>query len=127
MALFDENKSRLKKLRKIAEKVDALAPKYKEMSDEDLKAMTPAFKERLQNGETLDDILPDAFAVAREAADRVLGLRPFFVQIMGGIALHQGRIARWQPVKARRLSQRFLPISTHLKARACTLSLSTTI
>ena len=93
MALFDENKSRLKKLRKLAEKVDALAPKYQAMSDDELKAMTPAFKERLQNGEKLDDILPDAYAVVREAADRVLGLRPFFVQIMGGIALHQGRIA----------------------------------
>ena len=93
MALFDENKSRIKKLRKIAEKVDALAEKYKAMSDDELKAMTPAFKERLQNGETLDDILVEAFAVCREAADRVLGLRPFFVQIMGGIALHQGRIA----------------------------------
>ncbi len=93
MALFDENKSRLKKLRKTAEKVDALAPKYKEMSDDDLKAMTPKFKEQLASGAKLDDILPDAFAVAREAADRVLGLRPFFVQIMGAIALHQGRIA----------------------------------
>lgn len=93
MALFDENKSRLKKLRKIAEKVDAFAPKYQAMTDDELKAMTPALKERLANGETLDDILPDAFAVCREAADRVLGLRPFFVQIMGGIALHQGRIA----------------------------------
>lgn len=93
MALFDENKRRVKKLRKIAEKVDALAPVYKDMSDEDLKAMTAKLKDRLSAGETLDDILPDAFAVAREAADRVLGLRPFFVQIMGGIALHQGRIA----------------------------------
>ena len=93
MALFDENKSRLKKLKKIADKVDALAPVYKEMSDDELKAMTPKFKEKLANGAKLDDILPDAFAVAREAADRVLGLRPFFVQIMGAIALHQGRIA----------------------------------
>ena len=93
MALFDENKSRLKKLRKTAEKVDALAPVYKDMSDDDLKAMTSKFKEQLANGAKLEDILPDAFAVVREAADRVLGLRPFFVQIMGGIALHQGRIA----------------------------------
>ena len=93
MALFDENKSRVKKLRKIAEKVDALAEKYKAMTDDELRAMTPALKDRLANGEKLDDILPDAFAVCREAADRVLGLRPFFVQIMGGIALHQGRIA----------------------------------
>ncbi len=93
MALFDENKSRVKKLKKIAEKVDALSEKYKAMTDDELRAMTPALKDRLANGEKLDDILPDAFAVCREAADRVLGLRPFFVQIMGGIALHQGRIA----------------------------------
>ena len=63
------------------------------MTDEELKAQTPELKERLANGETLDDILPDAFAVCREASDRVLGMRHFPVQILGGIVLHQGRIA----------------------------------
>ena len=66
---------------------------YKALSDAELQAKTPAFKERLANGETLDDILPEAFATVREAADRVLGLRPYRVQLIGGIVLHQGRIA----------------------------------
>ncbi|MBQ9783925.1 MAG: preprotein translocase subunit SecA [Clostridia bacterium] len=83
----------LKKLNVIADKVDALAEKYSAMSTPELQAVTPQLKERLAAGETLDDILPDAFAAVREAADRVLGKRPFRVQILGGIVLHQGRIA----------------------------------
>ncbi len=83
----------IKKIRPILNKINALAPLYKEMSDSDLSAMTAKFKSRLADGETLDDILPDAFAVAREAADRVLGKRPFDVQVLCGILLHQGRIA----------------------------------
>ena len=63
------------------------------LPDAELQAKTPWFKERLANGETLDDILPEAFAALREAADRVLGLRPYQVQLIGGIVLHQGRIA----------------------------------
>ncbi|MGM9681430.1 MAG: preprotein translocase subunit SecA, partial [Eubacteriales bacterium] len=73
--------------------VEALADKYADMTDDELRAVTPALKARLAAGETLDDILPDAFAAVREAADRVLGKRPFRVQIIGGIILHQGRIA----------------------------------
>ena len=83
----------IKKLEKIANLIEDLAPKYAAMTDEELKATTPALKERLANGETLDDILPDAFAAVREADDRVLGKRPFHVQLLGGIILHQGRIA----------------------------------
>ncbi len=83
----------LKKLNKMADKVEALEPKYQEMDDETLKAQTTALKQRLENGETLDDILFDAFAALREAAKRVLGMRHFRVQIIGGICLHQGRIA----------------------------------
>ncbi len=83
----------LKRIYPIQKKVLELEEKYRAMSDEELKACTPALKERLANGETLDDILPDAFAVCREAADRVLGMRHFPVQIIGGIVLHQGRIA----------------------------------
>ena len=93
IALFNENERKVRKLRKIAEKIDALAPVYSGMSDAELAAMTDKFKAQLADGKTLDDILPDAFAVVREAADRVLGMRPFFVQLMGGVALHQGRIA----------------------------------
>ena len=83
----------IKKLNAIADQVDALAEKYGAMPDAELKATTTLLKERLANGETLDAILPDAFAAVREAADRVLGKRPFRVQILGGIVLHQGRIA----------------------------------
>ena len=89
----NDNKSNLKHLEKIARSVDALSDKYAAMSDEELKNQTPALKERLKKGETLDQILPDAFAVVREAGARVLNMRHFFVQLIGGIALHQGRIA----------------------------------
>ena len=83
----------IKKVEKIAKKIEALAEKYSAMSDSELKAVTPLLKSRLEAGETLDDILPDAFAAVREADDRVLGKRPFHVQLLGGIILHQGRIA----------------------------------
>ncbi|MBO4853764.1 MAG: preprotein translocase subunit SecA [Oscillospiraceae bacterium] len=83
----------LKAIYPIADKIEAMADEYRAMTDAQLQAKTPEFKERLQNGETLDDILPEAFATVREAADRVLGLRPYRVQLIGGIVLHQGRIA----------------------------------
>ena len=83
----------IKKIKPLVDKIEAMAEKYAAMTDEELKNMTPALKERLSAGETLDDILPDAFATVREAATRVLGKRPFRVQLMGGIILHQGRIA----------------------------------
>jgi preprotein translocase subunit SecA len=93
ISLFNENERAVKKLRKTADKIEALAPQYKAMSDAELSGMTSKFKDRLTSGEKLDAVLPDAFAVAREAAERVLGMRPFYVQLLGGIALHQGRIA----------------------------------
>ena len=83
----------LKKIYPIADKIEALEEEYKALTDAQLQAKTAEFKERLQNGETTDDILPEAFATVREAADRVLGLRPYRVQLVGGIVLHQGRIA----------------------------------
>ena len=83
----------IKKLQKTADAVDALAEKYKAMTNEELCGTTLVLKKRLEEGETLDDILPDAFAAVREADDRVLGKRPFRVQVLGGIILHQGRIA----------------------------------
>ena len=89
---FDNNKS-LKKLEKQAEKIEALADKYKAMTDEELKAQTKILKDRFANGEILDDLLYDAFAVVRESATRVLNMRHFHVQLLGGIVLHQGRIA----------------------------------
>ncbi len=94
MGLFgNENKSKVKKLRKIADKVVALEDKYKAFSDEQLRDCTEEFKKRYQAGESLNDLLPEAYAVVREASDRVLKMRHFYVQILGGIALHQGRIA----------------------------------
>jgi preprotein translocase subunit SecA len=83
----------LKKIRPIVAKIEALEDEYRALTDEQLKAKTQEFKNRLQAGETTDDILPEAFATVREAADRVLGMRPFPVQLIGGIVLHQGRIA----------------------------------
>lgn len=88
-----DNTRNINKLKVIADQVEALADKYKEMSDDDLKAQTGLFKERLNSGETLNDILPEAYAVVREASTRVLRQRHYYVQILGGIAIHQGRIA----------------------------------
>ncbi|MBQ5738984.1 MAG: preprotein translocase subunit SecA, partial [Oscillospiraceae bacterium] len=83
----------LKSIYPIVDKIEAMEDAYKAMSDSQLRAKTDEFKARLANGETLDDILPEAFATVREASARVLGLRPYRVQLIGGIVLHQGRIA----------------------------------
>ena len=92
--IFGDYSSReLKSIYPIVDKIEAMADMYKAMTDAQLQAKTAEFKERLANGETLDDILPEAFATVREAADRVLGMRPYRVQLVGGVVLHQGRIA----------------------------------
>ena len=92
--LFGSHSSHeLKKIYPIADKVDALEEQYKKLSDAELRAKTDEFKARYQNGESLDDLLPEAFATCREAAWRVLGMRHYRVQVIGGIVLHQGRIA----------------------------------
>ena len=83
----------LKKIQPMVDKILALDEEYKALSEDALKAKTQEFKDRLAEGETLDDLLPEAFAAIREAADRVLGMRPYPVQLIGGIILHQGRIA----------------------------------
>jgi len=98
MSLFEKvfgtySSKQIKKIEPTVRKIEALADKYAAMSDAALRDVTPALRARLDGGETLDDILPDAFAAVREAATRVLGKRPFRVQLMGGIILHQGRIA----------------------------------
>ena len=98
MGLFSKifgtySERQIKKIIPIVDKIEELAPRFEAMSDEEMKAMTGEFKSRLANGETLDDILPEAYALVREAAARVLGKRPFRVQLMCGILLHQGRIA----------------------------------
>ena len=83
----------VKAIMPLVEKIEALEDEYKALSDQQLQAKTPEFQQRLKDGETLDDILPEAFAACREAAWRVLGMRPYRVQLIGGIILHQGRIA----------------------------------
>ena len=93
MLLGSYSKRQLKKIKPIQQATLDLEDKYKAYTDEQLREETERFKDRLQTGETLDDILPEAFAVCREAADRVLGMRPYPVQVIGGIVLHQGRIA----------------------------------
>lgn len=89
----DLNEKEVKKIGKIVDQVEALDEQMQQLSDEELQAKTPEFRERLQNGETLDDILPEAFAVCREGAWRSLGMKHFRVQLIGGVVLHQGRIS----------------------------------
>ena len=98
MGLFDKifgtySERELKKIKPLVDAIEALSDEYRRLSDDELRGKTAIFKQRLANGETLDDILVEAFATAREAAWRVLGMYPFRVQLMGGIVLHQGRIA----------------------------------
>ena len=91
--LFDDNAREVKRLKKIVDIINSWEPEIKSLTDDALRSKTDEFKERIAQGETLDEILPEAFAVVREASFRVLGMRPYDVQLMGGIVLHQGRIA----------------------------------
>lgn len=91
--VFNSNERDIARLRRKIDKINGLEAQFEHMSDAELQAMTPAFRERLENGEKLDNLLPEAFAVVREAAKRVLGQRHYDVQLMGGIVLHEGRVA----------------------------------
>src|SRR5690606_19359234 len=102
--IFDPNKRELKKLEKIADSVEALAGDMEKLSDDALRAKTDEFKERHQNGETLDSLLPEAFAVVREGARRVLGMYPYPVQIMGAATLHEGNIAEMKTGEGKTLT-----------------------
>ncbi|WP_413364943.1 preprotein translocase subunit SecA [Lysinibacillus sp. 3P01SB] len=102
--MFDFNKKEVKRLEKEAEQVEALASQMAGLSDEQLQAKTPELKKRYENGESLDNLLPEAFAVAREAAKRVLGLYPYKVQIMGAAALHDGNIAEMKTGEGKTLT-----------------------
>jgi len=99
-----KNERELKKINPIVEKINTFEPQMQSMSDEALKAQTPLFKERLNNGETLDDILPEAFATVREASIRTLKMRHFDVQLIGGIVLHQGKIAEMKTGEGKTLA-----------------------
>ena len=100
----ESDKREVARMGKIADQVQSYEDEYSNLSDEALQAKTPEFKTRLANGETLDDILPEAFAVAREGAKRVLGLFPFRVQIIGGITLHEGNIAEMKTGEGKTLT-----------------------
>ncbi|MBW2407712.1 MAG: preprotein translocase subunit SecA [Deltaproteobacteria bacterium] len=99
-----KNERELKKIRPVVDIINALEPKMQSMGDEELKAQTPLFKERLNNGESLDDILPEAFATVREASVRTLQMRHFDVQLIGGIVLHQGKIAEMKTGEGKTLA-----------------------
>ncbi|HPR81735.1 MAG TPA: preprotein translocase subunit SecA, partial [Enterococcus sp.] len=90
--LIENDKKEIKRLDQMANKIEALADQMSVLSDEELRAKTDEFRQRYQQGETLDQLLTEAFAVVREAAKRVLGLYPYHVQLMGGIVLHDGNI-----------------------------------
>ncbi len=102
--LFDTDRQVLKRYGEVADRIENLADEYEALSDDELKAKTPELKSRIENGETLDDLLPEAFATVREAALRVLGLYPFPVQLMGGIALHEGNIAEMKTGEGKTLT-----------------------
>lgn len=103
--LFENDKAELKRTAKIADKVMELEPRYKDMTDEALRGQTALFRERLANGETLDNLLVEAFAVTREAARRVLGLFPYKVQIQGGVVIHDGNIAEMRTGEGKTLTE----------------------
>src|SRR5690606_22522368 len=102
--LFDTTKKALKKYNKIALKIVELEDRMKAMSDSDLKNQTLIFKDRIKNGETLDDILVEAFATVREASTRITGMTPYFVQLMGGMAIHEGNIAEMRTGEGKTLT-----------------------
>ncbi|GIN58415.1 protein translocase subunit SecA 1 [Lederbergia ruris] len=102
--LFDPNKRDLKRLEKMAEKIDQLAPDMEKLSDEEIRQKTDELKARYQNGEALDHMLEEAFAVVREGSRRVLGLYPYPVQLMGGVALHEGNIAEMKTGEGKTLT-----------------------
>jgi preprotein translocase subunit SecA len=119
--LTDSNEKEVKRLRPIVEKINSLEPEFQKHSDDELKAETAGFKERLAKGETLDDILPEAFAAVREASRRTIGLRHFDVQLMGGIVLHQGKIAEMRTGEGKTLVATLPLYLNSLEGKGCHL------
>src|SRR5574344_872554 len=103
-SLFDHEYKEMKRFKALADKIELLSNEYNDLSDKDLKRKTDEFKDRLSNGETLDDILVEAFATAREAAKRVRGEDPFYVQVLGGIAIHDGNISEMKTGEGKTLT-----------------------
>ena len=102
--LKGSNEAEIKRLKPLVDKIDALEPKFQAMTDAEMNGLTAAFRERLSKGETLDDLLPEAYAAVREGAVRTLGQRPFRVQLIGAIVLHQGRIAEMRTGEGKTLT-----------------------
>ena len=119
--LFDSNEKEVKRLKPIIEKINSLEPSFQALSHEALKARTDEFKERLERGETLDDLLPEAFAAVREASRRTIGLRHFDVQLMGGIVLHQGKIAEMKTGEGKTLVATLPLYLNSLQGKGCHL------
>ena len=109
----------VKRIIPIVDKIEALAPEFEKLTDEQLQAKTPEFKERLANGETLDDILPEAYATVREAATRVLDMRHYRVQLIGGIILHQGRITEMRTGEGKTLVSTLAGIFECVRGQRC--------
>ena len=109
----------LKRYYKIVDQINGLEPQFEKMTEEELRGQTDKFRERYANGESLDDMLPEAFATVREASKRTMGMRHFDVQLIGAMALHEGHIAQMQTGDLPS-SPRWPAISTLLPARACT-------
>ena len=101
---IESDRRELRRINKIANKVESYADEMSKLTDDELQAKTPELKQKIKNGATLDQLLPEAFAVAREGAKRVLGLYPFHVQIMGGIVLHEGNIAEMKTGEGKTLT-----------------------
>ncbi len=120
-SLFDSNKKEIKRLKPVVDKVNSLEPSYQQLSDAALKDKTAEFKQRLQGGETLDDLLPEAFAAVREASRRTIGLRHFDVQLMGGMVLHEGKIAEMKTGEGKTLVATLSLYLNALEGKGCHL------
>lgn len=101
---IESDRRELRRINRLANRVDSYQDQMAKLTDDELKAKTPEFRQRIQDGEDLDHLLPEAFAVAREGAKRVLGLFPFHVQVMGGIVLHEGNIAEMKTGEGKTLT-----------------------
>ena len=119
--LFDNEYKELERFKGIADQIVALDDMISELSDKELKEYTKMFRERLDKGETLDDILVEAFAVCREAAYRTLGMKPFYCQILGGLAIHYGNIAGMKTGEGKTLTETMPAYLNALTGKACIL------
>ena len=119
--LFDSNEKEISHLKPLVRQINGLEPEFQKLSDEELKVKTIEFQERLAGGETLDDILPEAFAAVREASRRTIGLRHFDVQLMGGMVLHQGKIAEMRTGEGKTLAATLPLYLNALEGKGCHL------